>query len=173
MTTAGIYGAKRQSWYGKNPRDVLRRILLDSPHASEKEHFDRVCDAIAEDTSYFGAVLEYWFANNYRSMCPVEIEPHSVTVVPRETRAAAVRDEQVSIGRIKEKLYSALTMSFVMPNGKELRYCTFGYVAEIGGVFADMAKGHHAGKIVGKHLTDADLLNLQKRHCRTEEELQA
>jgi hypothetical protein len=167
MTTPGIYGAKRQSWYGKNPRDVLHRILLESPRGSEKEHFDRICDIVADDPAYFGAMIEYWFANNYRSMKVVEVSPDDVSVVPRqEERAASARRDEATVVRMKEKLYSALTMGFMMPNGERLKDCSFGYVSQMGGVFAAMAKGRKANEVVGKHLTDADLLNLQKRLVR-------
>lgn len=54
-------------------------------------------------------------------------------------------------------------MGFMMPNGELLKDCNAGYVRGIGGVFADLTKGLADNAVVGKHRTDADLKNLQKR----------
>lgn len=166
MTIVGQYGAKRQSQYNKNPRDALRGILLALPKASEKEHFERFKEMMEIEQDYLRAIIEYWFANNYRSMQVTEIVPGSITVQPSALpgRRAAIREEDDNrVIRVKERIRSILTMSFVMPNGEELRHCTFGYVAALGGVFADISRGRHGNGIVGKHLTDDNLREIQKR----------
>jgi hypothetical protein len=48
----------------------------------------------------------------------------------------------------------AIILDFLMPNGKAMRECTFGYVREIGGRFAAIGALRKARQVIGDVLTD-------------------
>src|SRR5690242_5836679 len=81
----GKYGAKRQTWYKKNPRELLHRVMRENPRGSEREVFEAFCSFVEDDHSYWGAMIEYWFANNYRLFFVSEITENSVAISRRET----------------------------------------------------------------------------------------
>lgn len=158
----GVYGAKRQSWYEKNPRELLHRVMRENPRGSEKEVFEGFCDHVENDPGYWGAIIEYWFANNYRLFYVSEIAANSVAISRRETkqRARDVVAREKAI--IKDRLRAAL-MDLVLSNGKKLREATFGDCEREGGWLLAISKRGKRGEIVGKKLTEDDLHNIQRR----------
>lgn len=159
----GKYGAMRQSWYGSNPRDLLRQVMLDNPRASEKEIFDAFCEGLNNDHSYWGAITEYWFANNFRSCSVAQMGNNSVAFIEQRAERRDYRRREVAEAHeLKEKIKTVL-MDFVLSSGKQLRDATFGECRTEGGWLLEISKRGKANEIVGRKLTEADLKSLHKR----------
>lgn len=67
-----------------------------------------------------------------------------------EERAAMATKTKAAAGRV---LKSLISLDFIMPNGKPLGKCTFGYATEIGGKFAKIGAMGKPNQIIGKVLT--------------------
>lgn len=158
-----------RNWFGKNPDELLRRIRVSSPAASEKEIFDQFCDGLKDDESFLGAIVSHWFANHYRQ-CAVSVSTNGSVVFSRNGRQQVSliesrneRDKtRAAVTRLKESMRAVL-MDFVLSNGKKLRESTFGDCAHDGGWLLTVAKQGRANEIVGRKLTENDLQNLQRR----------
>ena len=121
----GTYGAKRQSWRSASPRDLLKRLIEEHPRYSESRLLERFEEMVKEDGTgeYLSAIVEYWFANNYRSL--------TLNAATPEQRAAARQNISDAVAVIKKKVQrkiqekaTAILLDMVMPNGKQLRACT-------------------------------------------------
>ncbi len=151
----------------KLPNDLLHDLLLAYPKASEKEIFEHFVARIKDSPACDDVILRYWFANHFKKYEVVTPAPHSTAVMLRDSLERNYQDRQSSIASSKSAMIRAmLTMGFVMPNGDELRNCTIGYVGQMGGHFAAMARtatmrGGKSNALIGKHITDADLQKMQ------------
>jgi hypothetical protein len=119
----GILGAKRQSWHEESPRDLLRKLLKENPRATEAELlaiFEEVVRSSKID--YISPIIEYWFANNYRSL-----------IKHKRKRPPAKRED---IERAKAKLRAQISkiavMDLPLPHGKTLGKSTGAECAVLG-----------------------------------------
>lgn len=161
MLNPGTIGAKRQSWAKHNPRDVLRDAILANPKASEAEIAEAVWETIRNERGYWRSIFDYWFANNYRHFYVDELDEHSVTIRERRTVRANGNNKQEVASR-KDELRTIL-MDHVLSSGKRLRDATFRECAQESGWLREVAKQGKPNAIVGKHMTEKDLLNLRMR----------
>lgn len=157
-------------WFEKDPNDLLRNVLLGNPAASEKEIFDAVSSEVVRDPGYWGSIITHWFASSYPKVAVEVIGPGSVRFQtrlfhksPPEDRAERRAAEIEAVENIKLQITKNVLMDFVLSNGKALRSATFGDCANEGGWLLAISKRGRANEIVGKKLTEADLVNLQRR----------
>lgn len=161
MLNPGTIGAKRQSWAKHNPRDALRDAILANPKASEAHIAEVVWETVRNERGYWRSIFDYWFANNYRHFYVDELAEHSVTVSERRTvRANGNRKQEIATR--KEELRTIL-MDHALSSGKLLRNATFRECAQESGWLREVSKQGKPNAIVGKHLTEKDLLNLRMR----------
>ena len=150
----GTYGAKRQSSRKANPRDILLKLMEEHKSTSEKDLRRLFTDKVIEDHDQLDAIIEYWFANNYRSLVAKKIETpetKATAVAARSARVAAVKAE------IKVRAARMVLLDMVMPNGKALRDSTGKDCANAGGWLAKIAKAIKPTQIVGKALSEAQV----------------
>lgn len=156
----GKYGAKVQSWKRANPRDLLKAIIEQNPKVSERKLLAVFASRAKDDEDLIDTIIEYWFVNNSRSiMNPAERQQR--LAIARTERAVATAAAVKSAKSRIEALAAAMTLAFVMPNGKQLRECTGIEVGAWGRVGAKIAKIVGKRK-VGDVLSDAQLKKLQK-----------
>ncbi len=162
----GSYGAKRQSWGNVNPRDLLKRIVAKT--SSEREAYDAFMEALGDEigmpiTGILKPIVEYWFANNYRSMA---IPATPAQTAAQKKRAAAAAQKAAELEAKKKKAaaekadkYKAQAkdafakfalLQMVMPNGKTLAECTGKETIQFGGKFIAVGKGVKLNEKVGK-----------------------
>jgi hypothetical protein len=155
MLDKGSNGAKRQTWKNGNPRELLKRMIESSPRASQQTIQDKFEAAVEGDPDYLAPIIEYWFANNYRSL--VHNRPEVVKVT-REVRTAQVEAvKQTIIARAPIVL-----LDLAMPNGKSLRDCTGKDCAKAGGWLAKLAEKVKPSQKVGDALSEKDVRALFK-----------
>lgn len=148
----GTTGAKRQSFDRNNPRDLLVRVIEDNPGAGEAEWLKSFTRAVRDDEDYLDPIIGYWFANNYRSLIPVRRATPQRRAAQAKARAAVVETIKLRI--------AAISLSFIMPNGKELRDSTGKECAQAGGWLAKIAKRVKPTEKVGSVLTEGQLRRL-------------
>ncbi len=143
--------------------DVLKGIIKANPRASEKELSNLTWEKINDQQ--IKQIFDYWFANAYRSF-RVEVDKNSVTILRQYRDMRAERAEgKKRRSIIKQKLNMAL-MDHMLSNGKLLRDGTFGDCAKEGGWLLAVSKLGKPNEIVGKKLTETDLINIRSRNRR-------
>jgi hypothetical protein len=149
VTTIGKLGAKRQQWFAMNPNELLARIVRNNVGLSEEQLRELFFDAFEE--RYLGAVLEYWFANNYRRLTAKRATP--------EERAEARRE-------IEDRARAIFTnlLDYALPGGKLMRNATKADLERAGSWYADVARVLKPGQTVGKHLSLQQLQDIWTRH---------
>lgn len=147
----GIYGAKVQSWRTGNYRDLLKRLIDRNPHADEDRLYELWNNKVLASEDILDTVLRYTFANAYRSFS-------GLTPEERARRSAALAAERE---KVKATIQARL-LDIVLPNGKKLRDCTFGYCRELGGGLSRIGAKGKPGQIVGKLLSEAEVRKLYK-----------
>lgn len=155
----GTYGAKVQSWASANPRDLLKRIIDDNPGADEKTLLSILNGRLRgeEGEALLDSVVEYWFANNYRSII------HQPRRSPAHTAAAVLERAQLTEvikEKVKHRIHreaNLILMDLVLPNGKQLRDATFADCIAAGGFFSKVGQHGKPNQIVGKVFTEEQL----------------
>ena len=156
MTTidTGTYGAKRQSFRKASPRDLLRQMVEENKHSSEKTLHKKFATAVRNDDDYLDAIIEYWFANNYRSLVH---KPEHVVRVEHQQRNARVET-------IKERVKIAATrmvlLDMVLPSGKSLRDSTGKECKKAGGWLTKVAALLKPTQKVGDVLSESKVKEL-------------
>lgn len=137
----GSTGAKRQTWKKANPRELLKQIVEET--TSEDKAYDEFVAAIDGDRAMMEAIIEYWFANNYRSLT------YQPTYEPREAtkRREQMADRAATI--IKTRAEQMVLLEMTMPNGKTLAECTGKEVANFGTKFLALSKAVRPNEKIG------------------------
>lgn len=155
--------------------EMLRTVKRDNPGASRRE-IEIICrDKVRVDRELQDALFDYWFANSADDYEVVQTRPHETAVIrnspaprarrtPEETAKAAARRTEL-VTEMKTKIVSRL-MEFTLSDGTQLRHATFGQCREEGSWLASIGKLGKTNEIVGKKLTEADLLSLKQRHSK-------
>jgi hypothetical protein len=146
----GTYGAKRQSWKGVSPRDLLKRMIDSNPGVAEETLQEKFAARVENEPDYLAPIIEYWFANNYRSL--VHSQPQ-VRVGRREARKA--QDDVVKQTIIARA--PIVLLDLAMPNGKSLRDCTGKDCAKAGGWLAKLAAKVKPAQKVGDALSEKEV----------------
>ena len=158
MIDPGTYGAKRQSWKKENPRDLLKQILDENPRASEEKIMRLFESAVRNNEIYFEAILEYWFANNYRSLV------HKLPTVHENIAKKSAATKRANSA--KKMVLSAVTkivlLDMILPNGKHLRDATGADCTKAGGWFTRIASVVKPSQRVGEILSENEIQKLYK-----------
>lgn len=181
MKKPGKTGAKRQSFFEKQPRELLMRLKEANPLASKEKIEAIMFDEVAEDHRYWGAVFAYWFTNNWKACeddtdapqprgsgrppqgpAPVGVGHNngpkpSETPEEREKRLAAARKAAEEQARAAEAF---MIWNLKMPNRKPLFECTKADLIQFGGFYKKLAEKVPAGKTVGQSVNPEDVQKL-------------
>lgn len=153
----GTYGAKRQSMKKAQPRELLRNLIEENPKAPEQKLLSLFADTVRDDPEMIDAVLEYWFANNYRCLT------FRSDAVERLNSAKRLAASVTSIAvAAKTRATRMVLLDMVMPNGKSLRDCTGADCAKVSGWQAKIAKLVKPSQKVGEVLSEAQVRKLLK-----------
>lgn len=171
----GRTGAKRQSFTAVNPRDLLKAVMAANPNAGEKTMQRRVFDAIMnspDKDEYIEAIIEYWFANNYRAVvqaAEVEAVPPREREKQRATARAARKEEADALTRITKKFVvsKAILLDYKLPNGKMLRNATFLECRVAGGWLSELGTKGKPTDLVGKVLDEAAIQRIWREQLAT------
>lgn len=165
-TDTGTQGAKRQTWYKVSPRSLLKELCDSNKGADEgalqKLFVERVKDDLGVDDlgEYMPAIIEYWFARNFRSL---------VTNEPRKAGASQPSAETVrATEALKEKLNAHIQLevqrilldTVILPNGKTLRDATGQDCAIAGGWLRTIAAKIKPDQIVGDVFSEDEIQKL-------------
>lgn len=116
----GITGAKRQSFHEESPRDLLKRLMKANAKLSEEDLLILFARKVNDNPKYLPAIIEYWFANNHRSLTT---RPQSPQQRRQDETTRRQKIDTLKQG-YKEQLTKLAFLAMVLPNGKELRECT-------------------------------------------------
>lgn len=169
MLNPGTIGSKRQSWEKYNPRDVLRDAILTNPRGSEAEIRDVVWETIRNEKRYLEPIFDYWFTNNYRHFYADEIGKHSVAIYERKIGARNGNGHNNISKEVEQRKneLKTLLLDHVLSNGKALREATFRDCRQEGGWLIEVAKQGRANEVVGKKLTEKNLMALRLRAMKS------
>lgn len=157
------YGAPKIAMRKGNPRSVLMDLLREHPRASEAEIVTLFMLRVLGNNSIAmiamppeaEAIFEYFSTNHARSIARYEPELAPEVYVERsEARAQAKTARKQGMAK---KFQALIRGDFIMPNGKPLRECTFGYVGQIGGFFTALSSRGKPNEIIGEKLTDEQI----------------
>jgi hypothetical protein len=134
----GVTGAKRQSWRKANPREILRRLVEDNPHAGIDELFAKFRKVLAKAEDEMQETVDrYYFDNNVRSLQAIVDPKAGARKAASRERAAELRK------RVEENITTAIQqkaerilLDSIMPNEKPLRDCTGLECRQMGGWLA-------------------------------------
>jgi type I site-specific restriction endonuclease len=152
----GITGAKRQSWRKANPREILRRLVEDNPHAGMDELFAKFRKVLAKAEDEMQETVDrYYFDNNVRSL-------QSITDPGSGTRKAASRERAEALRKkVEENIATAIQqkaqrilLDAIMPNEKPLRDCTGQECNQMGGWLAGIGAKLKADQKVGEKFNE-------------------
>jgi hypothetical protein len=169
----GKQGAKRQSTFASNPRDVLNRLMDKYPNKTERELRPKVKAHILDNPDYVSAIFEYWYANNYNSLRD-ERRERNVSPVERqqktEQKAAMAAEKVVRMEKTKQQ-FKARAVEFVlldlmMPNGKVLGDCTGADCAKAGGWLTAIAERIRPDDIVSRMLSEDQVKDIFRSDTR-------
>lgn len=165
----GISGAKRATYSGASPRELLVRVMEScNANAHDDTIYSRFEDEVLGDQLRCArTIIRWWFDNNIRALRDAKKaampfrNPGSVKVsatLPREQAAQQmVEVMKTNIAKIKLR-------EMLLPNDKKLKDCTFGEIRKLAPVVGDwLARVGAKGKkdeIVGRVLSEVDLHEL-------------
>lgn len=145
----------------RNPAtNTLRDLLRKNPRASEKEISALMWTAMQSNTAIRCAIFDYWFERHFKRFS-IHTTKHTVAVIEKH-REIRERGKKI-IKAVKEKLTVAL-MDHVLSNGTLLRFATFGDCRAEGGWLSAVGKLGRANEVIGKKLTEIDLINIRTRN---------
>jgi hypothetical protein len=158
MTTdfnTGTYGAKRQSYSKASPRDLLKRLMGEHVGVAEHDLMKMFMELVRDDHDYLDAIVEYWFANNYRST----VRRPTAPISPKTSAAHAARVDKIKAA-IKVKATRMVLLEMILPNGKTLAASTGRDCSKAGGWLAKIAKSIKPADVVGVVLSEAEVSKL-------------
>ena len=152
----GVTGAKRQSWRTLSPRDVLEKLISQHPKDTESDLLKRFTDLVVEDQDRLVIIIEYWFANNYRSLTKQSPAWRREKIGVLAKTKEVVEVKKAIVSAIKEKA-DIMLLKLITPNGKPLGKCTGAECIKFGGWFVKVGTKVGATKIVDSVLTEKSI----------------
>lgn len=148
---------------------AFERAMKNAPEGSRKEQFEAFLETVQSSPDYLSALATDYFDRQAAQWKIQQIgKSHSLvgtsTVQASAERRAesAARVERVH-AELKAKLRAVILLDITLPNGKKLRDATGAECAKAGGFYAAVAKHVKPTQVVDKHLSEADLRNIQAR----------
>jgi serine phosphatase RsbU (regulator of sigma subunit) len=158
-------GAKVQSFRRQGPRDLLRRIIEEEPTLNKTDLLLLFRAEVRKDEDMLDVVIDYSFMNTYHSLNDQRHVAQPVQLPqPRKDAQAAI---ELKAGAIKQKLNQhiqqeaqRILLDMTMPNGRQLRHCTFGYLAKLGSAYSRIAEKGRPRQEVGSVLNETQVRKL-------------
>jgi hypothetical protein len=140
--TGSTYGASTAKTLEPDIYEVLREIMDDHPKANKSRLRKLYVDAVKNDPDLNDAFIEAFFEN-------------VLAVLTRARSKSKKRKRMMREEKQKQqaKHIDRFVMSYVMPNGKPLKECTFGEVATFGARFSKLSAMGKPDEIVGQVLS--------------------
>ena len=131
------------------------------PTKPESELKAKFSEKVIDDPDQIDAIIEYWFANNYRSL----IQQKEKTEVTPEQKQEKIVADKATIEEAKAALKTQVTRLVMLDlqvavrrnKTKRLRDCTGAECSKAGGWLSAIAKAIKPTDIVGKTLTEAQV----------------
>jgi hypothetical protein len=150
------YGAPRiKTTHAANPDSVLEKIMKRQPDASDRTLARALLKKFTPEE--LEAALCYFVHNRRVAIeryyeeeeTPLEVRIQASNERIEERKTAAVK----TVAASRRILQSLISLDFIMPNGKSLGKCTFGYATEMGGKFAKIGAMGKPNQIIGTVLS--------------------
>lgn len=150
-------------------RQDLYQMLIDlirgNPRASEKETLDELWDQVKSNSQIYRLLIDNWFIRNYSNLRDrIEVKEDGSTVY-KTPRKSFYRPASASTERAVKIIRNLVIMDLLMPNGKQLRDCTFADLANLGNWARDLCKHGKPTEVVGKKLTEDQVRDVWARHA--------
>lgn len=169
----GVSGAKRATYSGSSPRELLVRIM-EACH--EKAHDDTIYtkfeDAVLDDNLKCGkAIIRWWFDNNIKSLRDIKGQPAPRRVTPlvarhEQVKARALQEAKTAevVEIMKRNMAKIVLREMLLPNGKKLKDCKFGEIRKLApqldGWLTRVGASGKRDEIVGRVLSEPALQDL-------------
>lgn len=148
---------KRRHGSDRTIFDVMRDVLETlGPHARTEEIIHAAEKQVMADGDLIEQAVKHAMVNVLNAVRRAQKEAGPVARAP----AATARKESTERVLAKAREFGAgvsktiaTILDHTMPNGKQVRHCTFGEVAAFGERFAAIAKLGKPGQIIGEVLT--------------------
>lgn len=160
MIDVGTYGAKRQSMKRGSPRDLLKRLIEENSGLGEPDILKLFRSEVLDNPDMVDAIVEYWYANNYRSLTIRPVASEVKTKARVEAKVQTAKRVEVLTQVVKARAQRMVLLDWVMPSGKPLRDSTGKDCAKAGGWLAKIAAKIKPNEIVGKALSEAQVRKL-------------
>lgn len=165
MLDVGTYGAKVQSWRDANPRELLKKLIDENPNGDPAYLLPLFRDLVERaDKDYLGAIIEYWFTNNFNSLMPKPAPARHAIATAKAERTTQAQAIKQKVEQHIETKARVLLLELTMPNGKVLRDCTGAEVRQLGYQMTPwlsrIANRVKPGELVGSVLSEAEARTL-------------
>jgi hypothetical protein len=159
------YGAKRQTWFKNNPRDLLEKLDQKNPTVSDEALMALHREEVNRHPVYWDAIHAYWFTNNLNSLRDEQAKAQELSFpepeLPLVTKAQIISTAAVdAIVTPLLPLIAVLRLSLDQPTpfNKPLRECTKKECNELGVAYARIAASLRHGEKVGERFESDDAL---------------
>ena len=161
MIDVGTYGAKRQSMKRGSPRDLLKRLIEDNSGLGEPDILKLFRSEVLDNPDMVDAIVEYWYANNYRSLTIRPVVASEFKAKARvQAKAETAKRVEVLTKIVKARAQRMVLLDMVLPNGKPLRDSTGKDCAKAGGWLSKIAAKIKPNEVVGKTLSETQVRRL-------------
>jgi hypothetical protein len=128
---------------------VMGQILKRNPGITESDSWPIFRDMVMKDPSLLEACV-FWSHGAARNRACKDVDD-SLT---REEKRLRELERRERVAKMYERGKAVLILNHVMPNGLQLRKCTFGYVKDVGGAYARIGDMGEPDEIIGEVLSD-------------------
>jgi len=154
----------------KDPMELLVRLRTQNHNASFENILAKWKKAIHADDEYEEAVDMYCFRNLWTELDAAERRKQQKEAREAADRAAKARGEPTAeetraaeTNAAADAVRQTILWDFLMPNGKPLHACTFGYALTAGGIFTRIGKMGKKTEIIGNKLKREQIEKISER----------
>ena len=137
----------------ESPKEVMRRIIEDNPHAKQSRICELFADHVVNDPDLTRATVLMAAINLFVSVERLRVEPET-----RRKDAVKKREEkldlQKNVARVVSRVKRGLILDTLLPNGRLARESTGRELIKAGGALAKIGALVKPTQIVGRHVTD-------------------
>lgn len=163
MTMIDAAYEKTTSRSGKeNPLGLFIAVIKERPKSGESAHKAAFKRLVLSDgyEDFVDAIVREWLSIKYSTALRAAQSPTVAEIKAVAARRKGERIAEAEMTKKAIKLIGSRLLDFMMPNGKKLRDCTFGYCAEIGGAIGKIGAQGRPSEIVGNVLTAAQVQDI-------------
>lgn len=154
--------------------DAFRGAMLANPNASRKEAFAAFLETVTSNPAYLHALADDYFHRMEAQWKVDQIgKSHSLVGTPAVQRRAELSAERRAEGAVsrergfqelKTRIRAVILLDLTLPSGKRLRDATGAECTKAGGFYTEVARHLKPSQVVDKHLSEAELRNIQSRY---------